>query len=627
MTMDQQGDGRMGEETRAAYTCSVSQLLTRQRRQEMLTLNIRGVNLGGWMIVSPGVNPSLFYQFENKDKDHSAMDMFSFCKTLGKREGNRQLREHWARWVTAIDLKTLATQGINAVRIPVGDWMWQPYEPYIGCTDGALEELIRVLHECNRLGLRVLIDLHGVRESQNGFDNSGHSLNVSWTSNDHFLHWPVRSANWQGIFDSNTMTYKYISWDNIRGSIQVLQKIALSLRSFPAVIGIEALNEPWQYTPLDVLRAFYWESYWVIRAVANHWIFVIHDSFRLDEWDGFMKGCAGVILDTHIYQAWFDIQSQQSFLDNACSWKGRIRNKLSLPVLVGEWSLATDNCNMWLNGFHDNAPGYPKVTCGDMVCPQPLVSNITGPPMGDALGPYGTGNSAPSHGRCPVSKPWDNEDEFEPELAKHKMSAFAEGVGWFYWNFKNELQPHWSWLESRRRNWLPKNLSILSPELLKVCNVDGAAGDSDPAATNDLPWFNALPTPRPVSSIYFLFSIGIGSMLAIGILLQVILFFFGSDNRRSTKLQLPPRLLHVARNSQRIRQKGVGPRGVHQRATSRSLSLFPLMHAIAETDDEENYRPSGSSVEGEESDKVSAGESDGFLNKFLIRSWGGHKFG
>ena len=68
-------------------------------------------------------------------------------------------------------------------------------------------------------------------------------------------------------------------------------------------------------------------------------------------------------MDTHVYQAWFDIRSQESFLDNACSWKQRIRDvqaTTTLPLLIGEWSLATDNCQMWLNGFHDNAPGYPK---------------------------------------------------------------------------------------------------------------------------------------------------------------------------------------------------------------------------------------------------------------------------
>ena len=45
---------------------------------------------------------------------------------------------------------------------------------------------------------------------------------------------------------------------------------------------------------------------------------MLHDSFRLDAWEGFMKGCPAVAIDSHIYQAWFDIQSQESFLEDAC---------------------------------------------------------------------------------------------------------------------------------------------------------------------------------------------------------------------------------------------------------------------------------------------------------------------
>ena len=83
-------------------------------------------------------------------------------------------------------------------------------------------------------------------------------------------------------------------------------------------------------------------------------------------------------------------------------------------------------------GFHDNAPGYPKVDCGDMECPQPYVPGIAGPPTGAAPGPRGsTGNSAPSFGRCPVAKPWPNGDAWQSELMEHKLSAFDEAAaGW-----------------------------------------------------------------------------------------------------------------------------------------------------------------------------------------------------
>ena len=46
-----------------------------------------------------------------------------------------------------------------------------------------------------------------------------------------------------------------------------------------------------------------------------------------------------------------------------------------MPIIIGEWSLATDNCAMWLNGFNDNLPGYPKVQCGMVPCPPPYMGS------------------------------------------------------------------------------------------------------------------------------------------------------------------------------------------------------------------------------------------------------------
>ncbi len=53
---------------------------------------IRGVNLGGWLVLEPWITPSLFYQFLGKDENTTAMDIYSFCSVLGPKEGNKQLR-------------------------------------------------------------------------------------------------------------------------------------------------------------------------------------------------------------------------------------------------------------------------------------------------------------------------------------------------------------------------------------------------------------------------------------------------------------------------------------------------------------------------------------------------------
>ena len=56
---------------------------------------IRGVNLGGWMVLEPWITPSLFYQFLGKGENTTAFDMYTFCEVLGAEEANKQLRRHW----------------------------------------------------------------------------------------------------------------------------------------------------------------------------------------------------------------------------------------------------------------------------------------------------------------------------------------------------------------------------------------------------------------------------------------------------------------------------------------------------------------------------------------------------
>lgn len=88
------------------------------------------------MVLEPWLTPSLFYQFLGGDETNTAMDHFSFCEVLGPEEGNKQLRRHWESWVTEDIVKQLAQSGaVNSLRVPVGDFMFEPYGPYGECID------------------------------------------------------------------------------------------------------------------------------------------------------------------------------------------------------------------------------------------------------------------------------------------------------------------------------------------------------------------------------------------------------------------------------------------------------------------------------------------------------------
>jgi len=474
-------------------TCSSDQHATPFNRQ------VRGANLGGWLVLEPWITPTLFYQFlstqeryGDKAPEKTGMDMYTFCTALGKEEANRQLKVHYATWVTEIDIKEMAEAGVNSLRVPVGDWMFNPYEPYIGCTDGAVEELDRVANLAFQYNIELLLDIHGLIGSQNGFDNSGMSSSVKWTSiastrpvsTTTFEHWPVRSAGWAGDFDPATNTYKSINYDHLNHSLATVAAIVDRYASHPAIIGLE----PWELTPIDLLKDYYWKSYKRVKARAPHWKFVLHDSFRfgVKYWSHFMQGCPDIALDTHIYQAWNAPGTRSDYFANACQQKYMIADMENerMPVIVGEWSLGTDNCAMWLNGFNDNLPGFPKIQCRMTNCPVQstyLGEGFPGTPLDvtkPIQGPYGTGQSGPSFGMCPITSNTsvgqrDDYDEraFTRNLNMKKLNAFAVGHGWYFWNFKTEFGSRWNFLELIRRGAFPKNVSNYhnSDEVFTAC--------------------------------------------------------------------------------------------------------------------------------------------------------------
>ena len=97
-----------------------------------------GTNIGGWMVLEPWITPSLFYRFLGKTHSEGvAIDSYTLCEVLGAKEGNELLKAHWDSWVTEDHIKQLADREVEIVRLPIGDWIMQPYGPYEGCYDGA----------------------------------------------------------------------------------------------------------------------------------------------------------------------------------------------------------------------------------------------------------------------------------------------------------------------------------------------------------------------------------------------------------------------------------------------------------------------------------------------------------
>ena len=268
-----------------------------------------GTNIGGWQVLEPWITPSLFYRFLGKThSDGVGMDQYTFCETLGPEEGNKVLRDHWRNWITEDTFRDMAAREVEMIRLPIGDWTLKPYGPYIGCTDGASDQVKWALDTAAKYNIKVLLDVHAVRGSQNGFDNSGVSNRTIWTDENNFSHWEQAYGEWMGEWDADAWEYTSINQDNLDFAKDTVQGLLDTWGTHEALYAIEPVNEPWWNTDLSVLKTFYREVRDMMREQQPRLKFVFHDAFHFDfiDWNNLFEDddIENVVMDTHQYIAW-----------------------------------------------------------------------------------------------------------------------------------------------------------------------------------------------------------------------------------------------------------------------------------------------------------------------------------
>jgi glucan 1,3-beta-glucosidase len=268
-----------------------------------------GVNLGGWLVLERWLTPSLF-------AGTTAEDEYTLCQQLGEAKYER-LRKHRQTFITEADFALLQRQGINALRLPVGYWIFGGAQPFVG----AIKYLDWALETAATYGMRILIDLHAAPGSQNGWDHSGKSGRIAWGT---------------GVTTDQTLA--------------VLAQLAARYGRAPNLWGIEVINEPHWSLPKERLVAFYQAAYHCIRAHAPGRVAVIvSDSFRPALWHTALLApeYKNVVIDSHLYQC-FSGEDKALTLPGhlakaANEWRDTIAAmQQTHQVIVGEWSAALD---------------------------------------------------------------------------------------------------------------------------------------------------------------------------------------------------------------------------------------------------------------------------------------------
>lgn len=262
---------------------------------------LQGVNLGGWLIPERWLTPSLF-------ADTGTDDLFSLLKTS---QGRRRYRQHLGEFITENDFRWLRGHGIELVRLPVGYWALEPTDGYLSNK----KQIDWVMSMAEKYGIKVLLDLHAVRGSQNGEMHSGRK----------------GEARWQ------------LSRDYQDQTVTLLVRLAERYSTSSAFWGLELVNEPTVGRRYFTLLGFYRRAYRTLTRVLPAGVYtVFHDGF----WPLLLSGALRarndhpVVIDVHLYALPLRTPSIERYLARRRRLYGAMLWCLARqqPVIVGEWS-------------------------------------------------------------------------------------------------------------------------------------------------------------------------------------------------------------------------------------------------------------------------------------------------
>lgn len=267
-----------------------------------------GVNLGGWLVLEKWIAPSVF-------KGTQATDEYTLCKELGAVEATKRLTHHRDTFITEEHIRAIAELGLSLVRLPVGFWLFEGVEPFVGGADRYVDTLLGWAHAN---GLGVILDFHAAPGSQNGWDHSGRSGAMQW-----------HKAS------------------NIAASLAFVESLSRRYGHHSSLVGIELLNEPHWEVPLKELLEYYKAGAEIVRQQCHPGVEVIvSDAFRPEQMSkGLRRSRQDVVLDIHLYQLFtpedraLDLPGHLSKVQK--EW-GKLLQRLTRHhrIIVGEWSSA-----------------------------------------------------------------------------------------------------------------------------------------------------------------------------------------------------------------------------------------------------------------------------------------------
>ena len=249
---------------------------------------LNGVNFGNWLLWEGWMSGGGF----TKESDIKAR----LREMLGAADYQNFLDEYYRNFITEADVRQVAANGFNVIRLPVNYRIFEGGE-----TDGftLLDDLIAW---CERHKIYLIIDLHSAPGGQTPY----------------FIADPSGASLWE-------------SEANRRQTLEIWKKIAARYRDKKIIAGYDLLNEP-DVKDSKILIAFYAEIIKAVRSQDKNHLLIVEGNKLAKDFTGFPAKMDDNQIYSYHYYTWFGENNKRKPLQSIVKTLNS-----NLPLWCGEW--------------------------------------------------------------------------------------------------------------------------------------------------------------------------------------------------------------------------------------------------------------------------------------------------
>jgi len=280
------------------------------------TVQLKGLNLGGWLVMEPWMCPA-----DSTNDNGGLPDMYSIIMKLDSRTNfgvaieQSLIRTYQTNWITAADLDNITNGGFNCVRVPV--WWGNFYSITNTTSSGWRSDAFAVLDwlvtNCASRGIYVVIDMHGVVGGQSTSDDTGQQN---------------QNQYWSSSVDQSETAYMWT-------------QIATHYNGNSAVAGYDLINEPMGAPNTTAVWAAYTNLYTTVRAADPGHIIIIEGTFGSWNWSMLpnpsVYGWTNIVYSMHEYQFGGTVAQCEAGSDNQVTDFNNHKS-WNVPDYIGEWN-------------------------------------------------------------------------------------------------------------------------------------------------------------------------------------------------------------------------------------------------------------------------------------------------